>query len=149
MIEIQLTRGYVAIVDDCDSDLAELKWHVSKNYVYLGRSRKHGERAIHRIIGERILGKALGRGQLVDHANRNPLDNRRSNLRIATNSQNMANKIAKPNKSGYRGVNQTRYGRWAAKAGNEYLGLFDTAEQAYAAYCEAAIKRWGEFARFD
>lgn len=145
MIEIPLKDDLVLLIDECDSDLAEITWHVSNNYVYRGQSRKYGERAIHRIIGERILGKPLRRGQLVDHANRNPLDNRRSNLRIATNAQNMANKAARPNKSGYRGVNQTRHGKWAAKVSGTHLGCFETPELAYAAYCEAAKERWGEF----
>jgi hypothetical protein len=144
-IELTLTNGQVALIDECDSDLLKNKWHVSNNYVYRGRARKHGERALHRIIWERISGKAIPYGFRVDHANRNPLDNRRSNLRIATNSQNMANKPMRPNKSGYRGVNETRHGKWAAKVGGTHLGCFDTPELAYAEYCKAAKERWGEF----
>jgi len=50
----------------------------------------------------RIVLKAK-KGQIVDHENRDPLDNRKCNLRIVTHRQNMLNRILK-NSSGFIGV---------------------------------------------
>lgn len=85
----------------------------------------------------------------IDHMNGIRLDNRLSNLREATQSQNNANR---PPVSGLKGVYfHKRAGRWAAQIKQDgevtYLGLHDTPQQAHAAYCEAAERLFGEFAR--
>ncbi len=88
----------------------------------------------------------------VDHINRNPSDNRWSNLREATRQQNMANiGLTRANKSGYRGVSWVEEKkRWKAqirRAGtNRHIGYFDTPEAAYDAYVRVAIVEHGEFA---
>lgn len=96
--------------------------------------------------------------QVIDHINGNPLDNRRENLRACTRAENLRNaKTRKHSKSGIKGVEAVslRSGgfRWRAeiKANKKRfkLGTFDTADQAHAAYCEAAIRLHGEFARFS
>lgn len=154
-IEIPLTRGYVAIVDPVDSDLAEYSWWAAPtkaNANYAVRGFRPVIR-MHRVILERIVGRPLTSKELCDHINCNPLDNRRSNLRIATNAQNCQNvRRTKQNKSGYKGVywlNQ-RNG-WIAQIGinnrNHWLGTFATPEAAYEAYCAAARELHGEFAR--
>jgi hypothetical protein len=89
----------------------------------------------------------------VDHQDRNPSNSKWNNLRESTQSQNMANTI-KPrrNISGFKGVSwQSQIGRWQVHVGrhNSYIGVFKTREEAHAAYCKAAIARYGEFARFD
>ncbi len=86
----------------------------------------------------------------IDHKNRNPSDNRWENLRVATQSQNMANitRPTKANKSGYRGVHfvkrLSRWSPWCAKIkadGISYtLGHFKTKEEAYEAYKKASKK---------
>lgn len=90
----------------------------------------------------------------IDHINGDPFDNRLSNLRPATNHQNLAN-MAKPitNKSGYKGVSWHQEGKkWQASIRHEgksvYLGLHSTLEEAHEAYCSAATRLKGEFARF-
>lgn len=86
----------------------------------------------------------------IDHINGVKTDNRLSNLRQATHSENICNQRSrKDNVSGYRGVG--RNGRkWRAeikKDGRVYrLGRFETAEMAAAAYAEAAARLHGEFA---
>lgn len=89
----------------------------------------------------------------IDHVNGNPGDNRITNLREATISENHRNR--RPyGSSGFKGVcwNALRH-KWQAsiKFGerNTYLGLFETAEEAHRAYCEAARQHFGEFARMS
>ncbi len=89
----------------------------------------------------------------IDHINGDPSDNRLSNLRLATRSQNMAN-ARKPitNTSGFKGVYYDRSrGKWAANIWkdkkNFYLGRYSTLQEAHAAYVNASKKHFGEFAR--
>jgi hypothetical protein len=92
-------------------------------------------------------------GQLVDHVDGDGLNNRRSNLRIATRAENNRNAaVRKDNTSGFKGVHWHKGdGRWQAQirvAGKRIrLGAFDTPEAAHAAYCEAAARYHGAFAR--
>jgi hypothetical protein len=88
----------------------------------------------------------------VDHINRDRSDNRWGNLREATRSQNLRNAGAyKANKSGYRGVSlKKKTNKWVAQISLDkklhHLGYYETAEDAHAAYLEAAKKHAGEFA---
>lgn len=159
MIEIQLTKGYVAILDDCDADLAAFKWHSMENkkgYVYAARSvYPAGKRVLirlHRLIVERKIGRPLEDGIFVDHINHNTLDNRRDNLRPATrygNAQNQKQSVR--NTSGYKGVRyRKRDNVWEAQISfngkYQYLGRYTTPEEAYKIYCAAAEMIAGEFA---
>lgn len=88
----------------------------------------------------------------IDHINTDKGDNRFSNLRAATGSQNQHNRGRyQNNTSGYKGVGRYR-GRWRARISihgqSLALGVFDSAVEAAAAYQAAALKHHGEFARF-
>lgn len=90
-------------------------------------------------------------GEQVDHIDGDPLNNKWSNLRAATPAENLSNaRRRRANKSGYKGVSRIR-NKWRAaitKNGKcHYLGVFETPEQAHAAYCAAAVKLAGQFAR--
>lgn len=85
----------------------------------------------------------------IDHINLDPGDNRFSNLRLASASENQMNTRAKSPHG--KGVTLHRTGRFQAqiKRGNTnfYLGLFASREEAHAAYCSAAKVLFGNFAR--
>jgi hypothetical protein len=85
----------------------------------------------------------------VDHANGDKDDNRISNLRLATNAQNVSNTGLKANnKSGYKGVHWHKAANaWVAAINRKHLGCFEHPEQAALAYVRAAEALHGEFAR--
>lgn len=88
----------------------------------------------------------------IDHINSIKDDNRLTNLRQATRSQNCMNmKLRSDNKSGFKGVywreHAKRFTASIWKDGKrKTLGYFDTAEQAHKAYVQASINVHGEFA---
>jgi hypothetical protein len=91
----------------------------------------------------------------IDHANGNRSDNRWSNIRLATPSQNRWNsRKSTRNTSGFKGVYWCEVmNAWSAQicAGGKrtYLGCFKTARMAHAAYCDAANRLHGKFARHN
>ena len=99
---------------------------------------------MHRVI----LG--VSKGILVDHRDRNGLNNRRSNLRPANHAQNGWNrKLASNNKSGIHGVSFiTRYDKWMAairvNGRRINLGLFGDKNDAAKAYKDAVLKYRGK-----
>lgn len=133
-----------ALVDDEDFVyFSQWSWNCDKKgYV----RRRVGEKMFY--LHQEILCPKIGFE--IDHINRNPLDNRKSNLRYATRSQNMANRPPhKNNKSGFRGVmwHANRWQVYIKKDGKEYyLGRFKDIKIAARVYDEAAKKFWGEFA---
>ncbi|HZS57510.1 MAG TPA: HNH endonuclease [Bryobacteraceae bacterium] len=89
----------------------------------------------------------------IDHINGDGCDNRIKNLRLATNSENLANGcLRSSNTSGFKGVSYIKAeGRWRSsimKDGKQHhLGRFDNPEAAHNAYLLAAQRLFGEFAR--
>ncbi|WP_192798552.1 HNH endonuclease [Brucella anthropi] len=89
----------------------------------------------------------------IDHINGIRSDNRISNLRAASRSENLRNSfIRSDNTSGFKGVSYHQgTSKWMAYIKTDrkriYLGLYETAEQAHLAYCEAAKVHHGEFAK--
>lgn len=87
----------------------------------------------------------------IDHINRNKLDNRWSNLRLAGRGQNNMNSgKSKRNTTGEKGVHPTR-GRWFSRITVEgkiiHLGVFKNFDDAVSARKAAEIKYFGEYAR--
>ncbi len=89
---------------------------------------------------------------LIDHENLNRSDNRWTNLRHATHSQNhMNSKVYANNALGVKGVSLHRDGKFVAQiqrsGSSRHLGLFSTVAEAKAAYDKAATEDFGKFAR--
>lgn len=140
---IPLTRGLVAVIDAADWPLiASRKWSAvkSKNTFYA----QSGLGMMHRVI----LGLKPSDAD-VDHKDGNGLNNRRDNLRVATNSQNMANRRCF-NSNGFKGIQKINNG-YAAYIGakRKYLGFFKTPQEAARAYDRAAVELYGEFANLN
>lgn len=158
MVEVPLTQGKVAIVDDEDAErVLAYKWTLlaltrpTKVTYYARRSiRPCKDGPQKSILLHRFILGAPDDMQ-VDHKNMDGLDNRRENLRLATNSQNHCNIPARPNPLGFRGVEQVRHGKGYAariKVGEQSLriGPFQTPEEAGRAYDLLAKHYHGEFA---
>lgn len=159
MKEIPITRKdgttYVVQVDDEDYDrvVAAGPWRIypgHRTYYAIRHIRRAQDaRPMHRFL----LGDACV-GLEVDHIDGNGLNNQRANLRVATKAENQRNRRAQlSSKSGLKGVSwHGQNQRWQAEIRLNgirlYLGIFDTAEEAHTAYCEAAVQLYGEFARF-
>lgn len=160
MVEIPLGKlNLAAKVSDEDADLAKIAWYAHKgkgNYHYAAHREGTGARQrlwLHSVVLERMLGRRLSRGELADHINGDKLDNRRTNLRLATRSQNEANKVkGRRGASKYKGVTRAR-GRWKAtimvNGKNKHLGVFDNEVDAALAYNEAALDNYGEYAKLN
>lgn len=110
---------------------------------------------VHRVVWLWMTGADPARGLFIDHADGDRANNRWSNLRLATNSQNSANARRRvTNRSGFKGViREPGSRRWRATITKDRkqieLGHFDTPEAAHAAYCAAARELHGEFARAE
>lgn len=145
-IRIRLTQGKIAVISEMDAArVLAHRWSANFQhrawYVVSAIKTDSGFRGVslHRFI----LGEPSG---IVDHRNGDPLDNRRSNLRLASRSQNAANMA----KRGLKGVSRAG-NRWLARIrvnGNCLnLGCFQTPQEAASAYNKAAAIHFGEFAK--
>lgn len=167
IVKIKLTQGKETEIDDCDKDLAELKWYAQKSgdgkntTFYACRKgiqiRTQRETIIlSRVILERMLNKKLNKNETADHINNDALDNKRCNLRLATQTENNRNRRiqGKPKTSDFKGVywseNDKRW-RSQIKTNNTtiHLGNFIDEINAAKAYDEAAIKYFGEYAKLN
>lgn len=156
MKKIPLTKNQFALVDDEDFEwLNQWKWCAMSNGTErFAAGRNPGRKRPTELMHRKIMG-VKGRWPLVDHINGNPLDNRRKNLRICNQSQNMRNRDApKSNTSGYKGVYlHKQSGLWHARITLNYkntsLGYYRTAVEAAVAYNEGAIKYHKDFAKLN
>lgn len=154
---IPLTRGLFAQVDDADFEwLSKWKWqaHKGKKDTTFYAMRGSGIRMHRQIMDAK-------RGELIDHEDRNGLNNQRNNIRPATHSQNRANSTKRKNSnSKYIGVYLCKasnrqgklYAYWRISIshnGKRYSGHFKSEENAAIAYNILAEKYFGEFANLN
>lgn len=165
MKEIQLTQGKVALIDDNDFELVgKHTWAAEKSnetFYAISKIRIGGKSVNVRL--HRFLMSAEP-NMLVDHRDRNGLNNQRENLRVCTSQQNNANRTAR-GVSTYKGVCYTEikrvnqsgivkvYPYWQASiqidGKSKILGRFKNEQQAALAYNKAAVAKYGEFANLN
>ena len=158
MKEIKLTQGQVAKVCDCHYHLVkDYKWHAqlvaANGAYYVAHTSTVAEKRLgapakiqmHRLINN------TPQGVFTDHKDHDTLNNQCSNLRTATQSQNIMNtRIRSDNTSGIKGVSfhksRGKYQVHIAVNGKiKHVGSFDTIEEAKHARSEAERKYYGEF----
>ena len=155
--KISLTRNYYTLVNDDDYKIfSKERWQANvkdrRNITKVTASRvkaingKPTTLYLHREIMK------APKGMYVDHINGDTLDNRRRNLRLCSNSENMRNRGKNTNNtSGYKGVSFSKErNMWESKIIHQYktyhLGYFNTKEKAARAYNRGAKKYHGKFA---
>ncbi len=148
MKTLHLSRNRFALVDDRDFEwLNQWKWCFNTSGYAVRVPRVNGEKRPTIYMHAEIL--RAPKGMHVDHINRDKLDNRRSNLRIVTPSQNQFNRrIQSNNTSGYKGIEWfARTGKWKVCIGVMrkliHLGYFSDINDAIEARAKAEIRYFG------
>ena len=146
----------LVLLDDDDlnklkNDFKNMKWNITKNRnkLYAQKRTSDGKIYLHTYITN------CPKGYYVDHINHNTLDNRKSNLRIVCNADNLRNGyIRSNNKSGINGVyfDKSR-NKYVASIKVNYkkifLGRFENIEDAIQQRKEAETKYWETKENYD
>lgn len=156
-MKIKLNNGMHALIDKEDFEKVNTCfWQAVKRgrdiFYAMGHERlgvcRRSSPYMHRVI----MGLKLGDKRTVDHINRNGLDNRKENLRIATKQQNTMNRRANVNKPHkYKGIYFHKHARsWHSRivfnGKTNSLGFHKTPELAAIAYNKKAKELYGEYA---
>lgn len=150
-MRIELTRGKFAIIDDDDYFwIKAWKWSCN-DQGYARRIRKVKGKCHEVRMHRAIVAAPLGLD--VDHIDGNRLNNRKSNLRLSTRSQNHFNrKPRQKTASGYKGVSWSK-DRWMVRVviggRSKNIGKFNCKHDAAEAYNAAASREYGEFAKLN
>lgn len=152
---VHLDKGYSCIVDEVDLEwIRPRRWRPKKDkygYIYVASWRRRDDGKQVDELLHRLITNATS-GQKVDHKNGNTLDNRRENLRVCSNAENIRNQKTHSDKktAKAKGVYKVE-GKYVAQIMRNYkkyyLGKFDTEAEAAARYKEAAENMHGDFAR--
>lgn len=157
MKKIPLTQNKFALVDNEDYEyINQWKWYHNGRYAARGKYYKKicGKPTSRIIFMHRIINKTPD-DMRTDHINGEKLDNRKSNLRPCSNSENSMNKISQKNSSSkFKGVSRHRINKkWQThikiNGKGKYLGCFTSEKQAAQAYNVAAKELFGEFAKLN
>lgn len=152
-MEIQLTKGKIALVDEADyATLMQWRWYVD-GQGYACREKRCGGGKKIKITMHRQIHPSPD-GMYTDHINGNTLDNRKTNLRSVTPSENCYNrKLRSDARNKHKGIQKSHTGRWYAKIQHQgicrHLGGYATEQEAAQAYNSAAKEHFGEYARLN
>jgi hypothetical protein len=151
-MEIKLSNGKVALIDECDAYLAELgPWHMeSHGYAVRNSARTAAEKRKPEFMHRVIMAKQRSHGMQIDHINGNRLDNRRCNLRMVNKCGNTQNaRMRSDNTSGVKGVSKQGE-KWTARVQSNgkrvFVGIFTTKEEAEKAVRSRREELHGPFA---
>lgn len=149
-VKIHVSPNAFSVIDAEDSpSVSAYKWFLVRGYA----ARTSKENEVRRTIYlHRQIMEAGGNLQ-IDHIDNDKLNNRRCNLRFASCSQNLKNKgPRKDNVSGVKGVSKVKRlsgFKYIAKATinkvGYYVGIYDSPDEAHAAYSDFVKKDHGEF----
>lgn len=150
---VPLTMGMEAVIDAADRNLvAPFSWAAKKDQGRWYARRNHPPRGKQVLLHRWLIGAPPE--AIIDHADRDGLNCRRSNIRLASPSQNAHNSEQRRGVSGYRGVTKAQCkgkARWKARIRVDgkviYLGTFADKEEAARAYDAKARAFFAEFAR--
>lgn len=155
MKTISLTKGKVALVDDEDYERVNVfKWLYNNGYasrvVYHKRKGK-------KIKMSRFIMNVIDKNIIIDHKDRNPLNNQKNNLRRCTTPQNNINRGHKKNAkstSKYRGVSYIKRDNIFLcciyfNRKKHHIGHFKTELSGALAYDKKAIELFGEYANLN
>lgn len=152
---IYTAKGEPILVDDEDyPHLMQWKWHIRRGGDK-GKGKVHPPYAVRTVKNEKgvsvkramvndILHMDIPKGMTVDHENHNTLDNRKSNLRLATLSQNSQNKTAHGKTSKYLGVSKAK-DKWKVSISHSFY----LEEKAAHCYDAMVLKFFGDDAELN
>lgn len=134
---IVLIKAIPVLIDREDfarfSEIASWYIEAGRNTSYVAhKSRELGKVYLHRWLLK------PEKNAVIDHADRNGLNNRRANLRIVSRSKNGLNAVRRSNAKHQAGATRGKSGQWIAQimvhGKNHYLGSFKSEAEAHAAY---------------
>jgi hypothetical protein len=149
---ISLGQNKFALIDEINYEkISKYRWYIHKGYAF---RQEYCDGLCVKFSMHREIINAPPYVE-VDHINGNRIDNRQSNLRLATRSTNVMNRVDRGagSNSGYRGVHLRKNGYYQATITinykQVYLGTYNDAIWAAKAYDDAAREYFGEFARLN
>jgi hypothetical protein len=166
IIEIKLTQGKIAQVDDEFEFLDQYKWYARKER-YAKSNQYYAVRAIylngmqsiirmHRVVMEHELSRPLLKTEQIDHINHDGLRNTLDNLRVVTHQQNIMNNRKQNTNatSQFKGVRWCEdIAKWRTRIQKDkkriHVGYFITEEDAAHAYDTAAKLYFGKYAKLN
>lgn len=137
-IEFSLTNWWFCKLDKSDYDMVKWSsWYKSIRW-YVETRKNNKLVKLHRLV------MWMNKWKVIDHINRDKLDNRKENLRYCTQSDNMKN--IWPIKWKYKWVHKNKQWKYVAQCQHKHIWTFENEEEAWIAYNKKAKELFGDFA---